>query len=168
MNKPDWKMTALAFGSNIGDKVDNIGRAVQLLDGHADIKLIESSSLYKTPPWGFIDQDWFVNACALFETRLDPQNLLTVCKGIEHELGREKSVRWGPRRIDVDILTYGEQTYSSDSLTIPHPRILERGFVLVPLNEIAPDLDIGGVSVREAMDRIDTQDIESLLPRVRR
>ena len=104
-----------------------------------------------------------MNACALFETTLTPQDLLKACKDIEQEIGREKSVRWGPRLIDIDILTLGGENYSSESLTIPHPRMRERGFVLVPLNDIAPDLDIGGISVEEAMKNIDVSDIESLV-----
>lgn len=104
-----------------------------------------------------------MNACALFETTLAPEDLLKACKDIEQEIGRQKSVRWGPRLIDIDILTLGGTSYSSDSLTIPHPRMRERGFVLVPLNDIAPDLDIGGISVAEAMKNIDVSNIESLV-----
>jgi len=152
--------TALAFGSNIGDKAANIELAIAVLDGKSGLSLTKRSALYKTPPWGVTDQDWFLNACALFETNLDAPALLTLCKSVEADLGREDSIRWGPRLIDIDILTFGARAWTSASLTIPHPRMRERAFVLVPLNEIAPDLDIGGISVRRALEASDAAGIE--------
>lgn len=157
-------VAALAFGSNIGDKQANIERAVALLDARADLSLMHLSRFFRTPPWGYRDQDWFVNACALFETSLDPRSLLAACKRIEDDLGRAKSVRWGPRLIDIDILTWDAKSHVSDGLTIPHPRMHERAFVLVPLHDIAPDLDIGGKSVRQAISLVAADEIESIFP----
>lgn len=157
-------VTALAFGSNIGEKQANIERAVCLLDIRDDLSLLKMSRFFRTPPWGYRDQDWFVNACALFESTLDPDRLLVACKRIEDDLGRAKSVRWGPRLIDIDILTWDAKSHVSERLTIPHPRLHERAFVLVPLHDIAPDLDVGGKTVREALSLIDAGEIESIFP----
>lgn len=157
-------VTALAFGSNIGEKQVNIERAVSLLNASGDLSLLQSSRFFRTPPWGYRDQDWFVNACALFETTLDPETLLDTCKRIEDDLGRAKSVRWGPRLIDIDILTWDAKSHVSERLTIPHPRLHERAFVLVPLHDIAPDLDIGGKTVREALSLIEARETESIFP----
>lgn len=156
--------TALAFGSNVGDKQANVRAAVALLDREAGLELDRTSSLYRTAPWGFTDQDWFVNACAVFRTSLDPRQLLAVCKATERSLGRQASVRWGPRLIDIDILTFGGEAVAEPDLTIPHPHMRDRGFVLVPLAEIAPDLDIGGVSVRQALAAVDRQGISAIDP----
>ncbi|MEM8812616.1 MAG: 2-amino-4-hydroxy-6-hydroxymethyldihydropteridine diphosphokinase [Pseudomonadota bacterium] len=151
--------TALAFGSNVGDRVANIEAAIARLAHNAELVLMSRSSLYETPPWGVEDQAWFLNACALFDTDLAPHALLTLCKSIERDLGRAKTRRWGPRMIDIDILTYRGPPVSDKRLTIPHPRLVERGFVLVPLVEIAPDLDVGGLSARDALEHVETAGI---------
>lgn len=139
---------ALAFGSNLGDSRMMIERAVTALDTMQAITVMRISSFYRTPPWGVEDQPDFVNACALIDTCYSPEDLLVACKDLEKALGREEAVRWGPRLIDIDVLWMGGETRDSETLTLPHPRMTERAFVLVPLVEIAPDIEIGGMSVQ--------------------
>ena len=105
------------------------------------------SSLYRTPPWGKTDQPDFINAAAEIRTSLEPRALLALCLDAEHELKRVRQERWGPRIVDIDILAFGDRVIREAGLEIPHPRILERAFVLVPLAEIAPELEILGSSV---------------------
>jgi 2-amino-4-hydroxy-6-hydroxymethyldihydropteridine diphosphokinase len=130
----------LGLGSNVDDRVGMIAKAVSCLTSQGDIVLSKMSCLYLTEPWGYKEQDDFVNAVAQVETHLGPQELLTRVKAVEKTLGRREGPRWGPRVIDIDILLYGDAVVESDRLSIPHPRICERGFVLAPLVEIAPDL----------------------------
>ena len=139
---------ALAFGSNLGDSRAMIERAIAALGGIEQVRVKRVSSFYRTPPWGVEDQPDFVNACALIETGYLPEDLLAACKDLEKVLGREAAVRWGPRLIDIDLLWMEGETRASEALTLPHPRMTERAFVLVPLAEIAPDLEIGGKAVR--------------------
>lgn len=139
----------IGLGSNIGDKAGHIARAVDLLMHSGALERIEMSSLYRTPPWGLTDQDWFVNACLAGETRLAPLDLLARMQQIELDMGRKRIVHWGPRVIDLDILYYGAVTMHGETLTLPHAEIANRGFVLVPLAEIRPQRLIGGVTARE-------------------
>lgn len=127
----------IAFGSNIGDREDNINRAFEVLK--QKIKIIRSSSLYETKPMYLENQGWFLNGVAKVETELNPQDLLDFLKKTEKNLGRKETGRNGPRIIDLDILFYGCQTLDENDLHIPHPKIRERAFVLVPLAEIAPN-----------------------------
>lgn len=153
----------LSLGSNVGDKSSNIARALERLDlGGA--RILRRSADYRTEPWGPVEQDWFVNACALTRTELAPHDLLRLCHAVEEELGRTREVRWGPRTIDIDILTYDALTLHAPSLTIPHPRVLERAFVLFPLAEIAPDLVIAGVTAAQAAARIPNTGVVRLDP----
>ena len=139
--------SALAFGSNLGDSAGMIGRAIDALDAMVGVSVTARSSLYATPPWGVEDQPDFVNACALVETDLPPLELLSACKDLEVALGRVPGERWGPRLIDLDVLWMDGVSLESERLTLPHPRMTERAFVLVPLAEIAPELVVGGRSV---------------------
>jgi 2-amino-4-hydroxy-6-hydroxymethyldihydropteridine diphosphokinase len=146
----------LALGSNVGDKAANLARAIAELTAGRDIRVVRRSRDYRTPPWGKTDQDWFLNACIAVETSLTPHALLDRCREVERVMGRVRAERWGPRIIDVDILVFGDVTSADAGLTIPHPRIAERAFVLVPLAEIAPDLEIGGRPVRDLLADVDT------------
>jgi 2-amino-4-hydroxy-6-hydroxymethyldihydropteridine diphosphokinase len=148
----DCRLTeaGLAFGSNIGDKPGNIRRALELLESRRIVSLTAISSIYRTPPWGYLEQEDFANACALARTRLPPLDLLKATRQIETDMGRRPTVRWGPRLIDIDILYYGETRFEHPKLTLPHRSLFERGFVLVPLAEIAPDLRIAGRSIKES------------------
>lgn len=134
----------IGLGSNIGDKAANIERAIALLTERGDIGLVRKSRFYRTPPWGVLEQDWFVNACIAIETALGPHELLARCLSVENEMKRVRELRWGPRVIDVDILTYKDVELSDPDLILPHPRITERAFVLMPLEDIAPGIVIAG------------------------
>ena len=143
------KYVYLGLGSNLGDKRQLIQEAAFALDSHKKINLLKSSSLYETEPVGYKEQDSFINAVLKIETSLDPYALLECCLSIEKKMGRCRNRRWGPRRIDIDILLYQGFRSEDKHLTLPHPRMLERGFVLVPLVEIAPDLRVENVTIAE-------------------
>ena len=132
----------LSLGSNIEDRVGYIQQAVKLLQNNNSFKVIRFSTLYETEPWGNKNQDWFLNAIIEAKTELSPQELLQHCQQVEKNLGRirEGIPRWGARTIDIDILLYGNHLISTDDLTIPHPRMHERAFVLVPMLELVPSL----------------------------
>ncbi len=149
-----WIPIGLGLGGNIGDAPGTITEAVRCLAGRGHVRINRLSSIYRTPPWGPVAQADFANACALAETDLAPRALLAEVKAVETLLGREPGLRWGPRRIDIDILFYEGETLDTPDLVIPHESLFERAFVLVPLAEIAPDLVIGGRQVSDAAVRI--------------
>lgn len=153
---------AFQFGSNVGNKVDNVARAGRLLETAGIARHLRLSPAYRTPPWGGVPQDWFVNACAVGETELDATDLLRRIKAVEVALGRVETVRWGPRLIDIDILYRGEDDVETEALTLPHREVLNRAFVLVPLTDLVPDRMIRGVRVKDALARLDTAGIERL------
>jgi len=130
----------IGVGSNMGDAQGNCLSAIRKLDSLKLSKVIKRSSLYKTEPVGMEQQDWFVNCVAALETGLAPSELLAALQGIERDMGRIRTVMWGPRTIDLDILFYGDLVISGPDLRVPHPEIANRRFVLEPLCEIAPDL----------------------------
>ncbi|MDW0114653.1 2-amino-4-hydroxy-6-hydroxymethyldihydropteridine diphosphokinase [Sporosarcina saromensis] len=130
----------LSIGSNIGDRLHHLTEAVSTLHGHAEIHVVKVSSVYETKPVGYTDQADFLNIVVCLETTLDAHDLLAVCQEIENGLGRERIIRWGPRTVDLDILLYNNDNIESENLIVPHPRMRERAFVLVPLLEIAPTL----------------------------
>jgi 2-amino-4-hydroxy-6-hydroxymethyldihydropteridine diphosphokinase len=133
------KRIYLSFGSNIGDREDNLRKAVERLAAH-DIRVLHISRIYETEPVDYVQQAWFLNQVVEAETTLFPMQLLTRTGRIERELGRVRTVRKGPRTIDIDILFYAAAVVETARLEIPHPRIAERRFVLAPLAELAPDL----------------------------
>jgi 2-amino-4-hydroxy-6-hydroxymethyldihydropteridine diphosphokinase len=143
------------LGSNMGDKPANIARALAMLEEREVAQLHAVSRIYRTPPWGVLDQGDFANACAIGETSLSPYELLAAVKRIEADMGRAPSRRWGPRLIDVDILFLGDHTLDDPELTLPHKELFGRGFVLAPLVEIAPDLVLDGVPVKQALTAVD-------------
>jgi 2-amino-4-hydroxy-6-hydroxymethyldihydropteridine diphosphokinase len=154
----------VAFGGNVGDARATIGRAIDAFCNGNHVTLLARSSDYRTPPWGVTDQAPFVNACIEVETRLSPRGLLDRAQEVERAFGRDRQreTRWGPRTVDIDILTYDDKTIDEPMLTLPHPHLLERAFVLVPLVEIAPDARIAGQSLREALRRLDQSGIERM------
>jgi 2-amino-4-hydroxy-6-hydroxymethyldihydropteridine diphosphokinase len=157
----------LALGGNVGDARATLDRAVaELCDGR-DVQLIARSSDYRTPPWGVEDQAPFINLCLLAATAWSPHALLDRALAVERALGRNRAQerRWGPRPVDIDILAYDDLRLDEPDLTLPHPRLFERAFVLVPLAEIVPDRVIAGVRVRDAAARVDGAGIERLPPR---
>ena len=135
----------LGLGSNMGDRKEKITQALDLMSQQIDLK--EMSSIYETEPEGFTQQPLFLNAVCRVSTDLDPENLLDFIKRIEYKLGRRPSFPNAPRPIDIDILLYNDSIISSQKLTIPHPRLGQRAFVLVPLAEIAPELIIPGSEI---------------------
>jgi 2-amino-4-hydroxy-6-hydroxymethyldihydropteridine diphosphokinase len=157
----------IALGGNLGDARAILERAIAMFcDGDA-VALRARSSDYRTPPWGVENQPPFINLCLAVTTALSPRDLLARAQRVERALGRDrtKEQRWGPRPVDIDILAYDDVALHDPDLVLPHPRLFERAFVLVPLAEIAADRLIDGVRVRDALTRIDTAGIERLPPR---
>jgi 2-amino-4-hydroxy-6-hydroxymethyldihydropteridine diphosphokinase len=154
----------LALGGNAGDARTALDSAVRQLCDGTQVRLIARSSDYRTPPWGVADQDPFVNLCLVVATALSPHALLARALDVErtHGRDRQRERRWGPRPVDIDILAYDDVTLNEPGLTLPHPRLFERAFVLVPLAEIAPDRVIAGTRVRDALARLDAAGIERL------
>jgi len=154
----------LGLGGNVGDVRTTLDEAVALLAEGTKVKLIARSSDYRTPPWGVTDQPPFINCAIAVETALSPRALLDRALTVERALGRDRSQeqRWGPRTIDIDLLAYGDLSLDEPNLTLPHPRLFERAFVLVPLAEIVPERIIAGRRVGDAAARIDAGGIEKL------
>ncbi len=136
--------------------------ALQRLDADLGVSVEAVSTVYRTPPWGKTDQPDFLNAAAELRTGLTPRALLDLCLGAERELKRVRAERWGPRLIDIDILLFGAQEIHESGLDIPHPRLTERAFVLVPLAEIAPELVLGGRQIADWIADIDAAGIERM------
>jgi len=157
----------VAFGGNVGDARATLDRALQSFCDGTDVRLLARSADYRTPPWGVEDQAPFINLCVKIATVLSPRTLLDRAHAVERSLGRDRAreVRWGPRTVDIDLLTYDMLTLNDADLVLPHPRLLQRAFVLVPLAEIAPEQMIDGITVRNALARLDTTGIERLPPR---
>jgi len=154
----------IALGGNLGDVRTTFDRAIACLCDGAQTRLKARSSDYRTPPWGVTDQPDFLNAVIMVTTSLSPPDLLARAQACERTLGRDRSHtrRWGPRVIDIDLLTYDDVQRHDADLTLPHPRLFERAFVLVPLAEIAPDRMIAGIRVRDALAGVDRTGIDKL------
>lgn len=162
MIPPEQTRVILALGSNLGERFENLHQALK--DVSLRVSIIKTSSVYETPPWGYIDQPVFFNQVLSGYTSLNPVELLTFVKNIENNMGRVNNFQNGPRLIDVDILLFGEQIINSEILVIPHPRMLERGFVMLPLAEIEPELIIPGTNkkVLELLQSVDKTGIRKL------
>src|SRR3974390_2112762 len=154
----------IALGGNVGDVRATFQKAIANICGTAQAVLKARSSDYATPPWGDEEQAPFINACIEIETALDPHALLFTLHRIESRFGRDRASerRWGPRTLDLDLIAYDDLSMQEPELTLPHPRLFERAFVLVPLAEIAPDRIIAGCSVAAALARLSTEGIERL------
>src|SRR5665647_452873 len=164
MNEALLAQAYLALGGNVGNSRAILDRAVTLLCDGKDVRLTARSADYLTPPWGFKYQAPFVNLCIAVETTLSPRDLLARAQGVELQLGRDRAheKRWGPRTADIDIIAYDDLAVHELGLTVPHPRLFERAFVLLPLAEIAPDRVIAGRNVRDALAGVDQSGIECL------
>jgi 2-amino-4-hydroxy-6-hydroxymethyldihydropteridine diphosphokinase len=147
---------AIGIGSNQGDSVRICSDVFDLLQKHPAVSIVKASSLYRTKPVGFTGQDWFVNAAVLCETSLEPLALLDFLFELETSFGRVRTIRWGPRTLDLDILFYGNRQLDLPGLKVPHPQLQNRLFVLVPLAEIEPDWvhPGSGLRVQEMLDRL--------------
>jgi 2-amino-4-hydroxy-6-hydroxymethyldihydropteridine diphosphokinase len=154
----------ISLGGNVGDVRPTFQKEIANICGMTQAALLARSSDYLTQPWGEEDQARFVNACIEIETDLDPHALLFVLHKIERKFGREreKERRWGPRTLDLDLIAYDDVSIDKPELTLPHPRLFERAFVLVPLAEIAPDRSIGGRRVSDALADLSLEGIERL------
>jgi 2-amino-4-hydroxy-6-hydroxymethyldihydropteridine diphosphokinase len=157
----------LGLGGNVGDSRATLDRAVAMLNDGRDLRVLARSSDYRTPPWGVENQAPFVNLCLTIETTLIPQQLLERIHEVERSLGRNRAAetRWGPRTCDIDILAYDDVVLNEPDLTLPHPRLFERAFVLVPLAEIAGDKTIAGRRIEDAAHQVDSAGIQKLPPR---
>src|ERR1700742_4560106 len=154
----------IALGGNVGEVRDTFRKAIANILGMTQAALLARSSDYATPPWGDEKQARFVNACIEIDTSLDPHALLFTLHKIEKKFGRDRAreKRWGPRTLDLDLIAYDDVAIDKPELTLPHPRLFERAFVLVPLVEIAPDRVIAGRTPREALVGLSTEGIERL------
>jgi 2-amino-4-hydroxy-6-hydroxymethyldihydropteridine diphosphokinase len=157
----------LGLGGNVGDARTTLDRAVAALCDGCEVQLIARSSDYRTPPWGVADQPPFINLALVVETALAPRALLDRALRIEAMFGRDRAteLRWGPRTLDIDIIAYDELESEERGLTLPHPRLFERAFVLAPLAEIAPDRKIKGITIAAALARLGAPGVEKLPPR---
>ena len=131
----------LSLGSNLGDRLSMLKQAVRLLREHPQVEVCRISSLYETDPVGFTDQNPFLNMVVHLQTSLSALELLDICQEIEQKLARKRTVRWGPRTIDLDILLYNQDNMKTERLIVPHPRMQERAFVLIPLLELHPSME---------------------------
>jgi 2-amino-4-hydroxy-6-hydroxymethyldihydropteridine diphosphokinase len=148
------KKVYIGLGSNLGNKSENIKKALDYIADIEGLNIKKLSSLYLTAPWGKTDQDDFINQVIEIETDLSALNLLYRLQDIEIKLGRQRDVKWGPRKIDLDVLLYGEETIHSEELQVPHPLMLERLFVLIPLAEIDSEVEFpDGTKIREVLSR---------------
>ena len=147
----------LSIGTNIGDRKRNLQEAVRLLTEAEGIKVIRVSSIYETAPVGYLDQDAFLNIAVYVKTVKSADEMLVTCQSIEQELGRVRLIRWGPRSIDLDILLYNQENIESEQLIVPHARMYERAFVLVPLMEIASTQSVQLQKASEAVAAFDLQ-----------
>jgi 2-amino-4-hydroxy-6-hydroxymethyldihydropteridine diphosphokinase len=155
----------IGFGSNLGDRFSNLAAARDAVEKQAG-KISALSAIYDTDPWGPVKQDNYLNHAVCISTAAKPRDLLAVLLEIERALGRDRSKeeRYGPRAIDLDILLYGDETINEPDLVIPHPRLGERAFALVPLAEIAPQLVISGMPIRELLGGIDSSGVRRYDP----
>lgn len=157
----------IALGGNVGNVRDTLDRAIAVLCDGIKVRLIQRSSDYLTPPWGETDQPPFINCAIVAATELAPQSLLDRALGIEAQFGRDRTRErhWGPRTVDIDLIAYDDVRLNTPTLTLPHPRLFERGFVLAPLAEIVPERRIAGIRIKDALARVDQTGIEKLPPR---
>ena len=152
-------LTYIGIGTNIGDKLKNINDAIDAINHLPNTQVVNVSSVYETAPWGYVEQDNFYNICAAVETDFSPNAFLGACLGIEAGFAREGPFKNAPRVIDIDVLLYNDLEMITDELTVPHPRMHERAFVLVPLKDILPDLKINELNFADYYKKCDKSGI---------
>ena len=150
----------IALGANLGDPVAQLREAAQRLRDTTGLHSVQLSPIYFSAPVGVVDQPRFANAAVRLETSLDAHELLAVCHSVERAMGRVRTVRWGPRTIDLDLIFFGTLRVADEALTLPHPRWSERAFVVQPIYDLAPDLIIDGVALSETLARLDRSDLQ--------
>jgi 2-amino-4-hydroxy-6-hydroxymethyldihydropteridine diphosphokinase len=157
----------LGLGGNLGDVQSTLDQAVAVLCDGQDVRLVARSSDYRTPPWGVTEQPPFVNLALAVDTTLTPRALLDRALRVEVMFGRDRAreQRWGPRVLDIDIIAFDGLELNEAGLTLPHPRLFERAFVLAPLAEIVPDRKIKGIAIKDALARLDAAGVEKLPPK---
>jgi len=161
----EGKIAFIGIGANLGDPAANCREAILRINAIDGIRILRHSLLYKTQPVGLDSQPWFANAAAEIRTTLSPWDLLLALKNVERNMGRQESVHWGPRVIDLDILFYGQEVISEDKLKIPHPELHRRRFVLAPLDEIASYVihPLYGISVRGLYERLENDHVAEII-----
>lgn len=137
----------LGLGTNMGDRMNYLAQACELINNHENICIVKKSKIYETKAWGYTDQADFLNLCLEIDTDLDEYELLSVCQEVEQKLNRKRIIRWGPRTIDVDILFFNDKISNDEKLLLPHPRIQDRAFVLIPLMELNSKLLINNKTI---------------------
>lgn len=152
----------IGIGTNIGDKMKNINDAIDAVKHLPNTEVVKMSAVYETAPWGYTDQDNFYNVCVQVETSLTPNGMLGACLGIEAALGRERTFKYAPRIIDIDILLYNDLKIETAELTVPHPRMSERSFVLIPLKDILPELKTGDIDFNAPFEKCDKTGVEKI------
>lgn len=150
----------LSLGSNMGDRLEYLSKAIDKIAEIQGCNILNKSRVYETEPWGYENQEAFLNLCISIETSLSPYELLESLQRIELELDRVRKIHWGPRTIDIDILLFDDIICEDDKLTIPHPRMRERAFVLIPLYDIEKNLIIDGIKLEDLINKIDTRGIK--------
>ena len=150
----------IALGANLGDPVAQLREAAQRLRDTAGLHSVQLSPIYFSAPVGVVDQPRFANAAVQLETSLSAHELLAVCHSVERAMGRVRTVRWGPRTIDLDLIFFGTLRMTDETLTLPHPRWSERAFVVQPIYDLAHDLVIDGISLRDTLARLDRTDLQ--------
>ena len=150
----------LSLGSNMGDILEYLSKAIDKIAEIQGCNILNKSRVYETEPWGYENQEAFLNLCISIETSLSPYELLESLQTIELELDRVRKIHWGPRTIDIDILLFDDIICEDDKLTIPHPRMSERAFVLIPLYDIEKNLIIDGIKLEDLINKIDTRGIK--------
>jgi len=155
----------LSIGSNLGDRLNHLQKGLELLCDATAGKIIKKSSVYETPPFGYLEQPSFYNAVAELQTAVEPEELLENIHQVEASCGRQRLIHWGPRTLDMDILLFGSRQMATKDLTIPHPGLVERHFVLEPWAEIAPEVMIPGLgTVEELLGKLpEAKDIKRVI-----
>jgi len=153
----------LGIGTNMGDRLSNLNDAIDYIKQFENTEIVKISKIYETRPWGYTNQNDFLNLCISINTNLNPEELLQKCLEVELNLKRERIIRWGPRTIDIDILIYDDIICNGEKLTLPHPRIQERAFVLIPLIDLKEDLMIKGILLKEWLNELDAEEVKEYI-----
>lgn len=152
----------LGLGTNMGDREYYLRQACEIIQKNSQIDILKISKVYETKAWGYTQQDDFLNICVEIETSLSSLELLEICHFVENELNRVRAIRWGPRTIDVDILFFNDMISKDESLTIPHPRIKERAFVLIPLMDLNRELIIDNKPISYYLSKLSKEEIDEV------